>query len=50
MDEHTCAKCGSTLTIPTGKKEPMEFSKIIYIEYICDKCGYKFWVIEDYGK
>lgn len=46
MKEYTCMKCGSKDVIPTGSNKPKEFLRNC-VEYICDKCGYIFWVIEE---
>lgn len=45
--EINCYRCGSNRVIPTGKEKEFDFSDTKYIEYICDKCGYIFWIIED---
>jgi len=37
-----CPKCKSTNIKPTGKRETR--GGILYIEYLCDDCGHKWWV------
>jgi predicted RNA-binding Zn-ribbon protein involved in translation (DUF1610 family) len=45
--ETFCKLCGSENIMPTGDERLMGFSNILYIEYICDDCGFIFWIIKD---